>query len=405
MVIIKIVCVFLVVFCAYFFDIKISVSLMGEVWSLPLWKFLALIFSVIYVCKLFRIFSDKLFSLLGLKTDVHKGVGYLQEAFSGMLMKDHKVVWKALNKAKKHLGEIPFISWLEGQLCLINGDVYKAKSLFFNLSSQEKGTALGAYSLAQLSLQNKSDKESIEAIKSILSVYPNAQDFLNQIVSLSIRTGDVDAAFHYLHKLSCENRQDVEAVAYFEKWKQSLDLSDLKRAHKLAPQISDIAIIYSDELLKNDEKRSAEKTLLRTFELSPTVEIFDKYVELGEDKIRRGEKLLKVAPQSWVPYYELSKLCISEDMFALAFDYISKAYELAHYSFISDELVKINAHQNNGGTSVDLSEAKPVKFFWRCSKCGESSLKWMPVCSCCMSVATYSYVEELEENLPATLQL
>ncbi len=403
MVVVKLVFVVLLVFVAFFFDVRTSVSFMGESWSLPLWKFLALFFIVVYVCKLYKVLADKLYSLLGLKTDVRKGIDYLQEAFSGMLIKDHKTVLKSLNKAKKHLGEIPFISWLEGQLCLINGDTYRAKSLFFNLSSREKDTVLGAYSLAQLSLQDKSDKESVEAIKAVLKTYPNSQDFINQIVNLSVKNGNIDDAFYYLHKLSGGNKQNIEAVIYFEKWKQSSDLSDLKRAHKLAPQISDIAITYADELLKHDEKRYAEKTLLRSFEQSPSVEILKKYISLGEDKIKRGEKLLNVAPQSWIPCYYLAKICVEEDMLALASDYISRAYDLAHYNFIADELAKINVLQNNGEPLMDLSEVKPVKFFWRCQKCGNHSAKWKSVCPRCTSVATYSYVEGTEENLPVML--
>lgn len=403
MVVIKLVFILLLVVSAFFLDIKVSVSFVGRSWSLPLWEILALFFFVVYIFRQCGSLLDKLFYMFGLKADVRKGVDYLQEAFSGMLIKDHKVVWKALNKAKKHLGEIPFISWLEGQLCLINGDTYKAKSLFFNLSSREKDTVLGAYSLAQLSLQNKSDKEAIESIKAVLKVYPDAQNFLNQIISLSIKSGNIDDAFYYLRKLSDENKRNIEAVVYFEKWKKSSDLSDLKKAHKLAPKISDIAVAYAEELLKNDEKRSARKALMRNFELSPSIEIFNKYVSLDEDKIKRGEKLLNAAPQSWVPYYCLAKICVEEEMPALAFEYISRAYDLAHYNFIADELARINALQNNGENLMDLSEAKPVRFFWRCSKCGDHSVKWRSVCPCCMSVATYSCVEEFEENLPTTL--
>jgi len=328
MVFVKLVFVVVLLLGAFFFDIRNSVSLMGRCWSLPLWELLLAFFLLYYVCKFCRYVSLKLVSIFGIKPDVRKGLDYLQEAFSSMLVKDHKTVWKALNKAKRHLGEIPFISWLEGQLCLIDGDSYKAKSLFFNLSSKEKNTVLGAYSLAQLSLQDRSDKESIEAIKAILKVYPNSKNFINQIISLSIKNKSIDDAAFYLQKLSDENKNNIEAVIYFEKWKQSDDISDLKRAHKLAPQISDIAIAYADELLKQDEPKSAGKVLLMSFEQFPSVEIFQKYVQIDDDKIKRGEKLLQVASQSWVPYYGLAKICEKEDMWAIAFDYISKAYEL-----------------------------------------------------------------------------
>jgi len=401
MVVVKLVFVVALIFCAFVFDIGFSVSLAGESWSLSLWKVLVLVFFLFFVFKLCKILLNKLVALFGMKPDVRKGLDYLQEAFSGMLVKDHNAVWKSLNKAKKHLGEIPFISWLEGQLCLINGDSYKAKSLFFNLSSREKDTVLGAYSLAQLSLQDQTDKESIESIKAILKVYPNSQNFINQIICLSLKNGNVDDAFHYLRKLSDNNKDYIKAAIYFEKWKQSLDESDLKAAYKLAPHIPDVAIKYADELLKQDEPKSAGKVLLNSFEKSPCIEIFDKYVAIDIDQVKRGEKLLKLAPQSWIPFYGLAKICEKEGMLPMALDYISRAYELAHYSFIADELTRINSLHNNGETLIDLSQSKNVKFFWRCTKCGEYSKKWRTICSRCMSVASYSYVEELEENLPA----
>ncbi len=403
MVVVKLVFVIALVLCAFFFDIGFSISLMGGSWSLSLWKVLVLVFFLIFICKLIKTLVGKLSALFGIKQDVRKGLDYLQEAFSGMLVKDHKAVWKSLNKAKKHLGEIPFISWLEGQLCLINGDSYKAKSLFFNLSSKEKDTVLGAYSLAQLSLQDRTDKESIESIKAILKIYPDSQNFINQIICLSVKNGNVDDAFRYLRKLSDNNKRNIEAAIYFEKWKQSLDESDLKAAYKLTPHISDIAIKYANELLKQDEPKSAGKVLLNSFEKSPCIEVFDKYVSIDADQVKRGEKLLNAAPQSWVPHYGLAKICEKEGMLSMAQDYISRAYELAHYTFIADELTRINSLQNNSEHLIDLSQAKNVKFFWRCTKCGECSKNWKTVCPRCMSVASYSYAEESEENLLTTI--
>lgn len=403
--ILKIFIVILLVVSSFYFDISLSVSLMNRCWTVPLWKFLALFFLVAFAYDLCRAVLIKVFSFFSRKPDASKGVGYLQEAFSGMLIKDTKVVIKALEKARKHLGDIPFVSWLEGQLCLINGDTYRAKSLFFNLSAKEKNTVLGAYSLAQLSLQDKTDKESVEAIKSILDVYPDSQNFIDQIISLSVKNGNIDDAFRYLKKLSTDNKKNIEAVIYFEKWKRygfGEDISDLKKAYKLAPQISDIAISYATELVKEDETRSAKKVLLKSFTKLPSVEVFKKYITLCDDEIKGGEKLLKAAPQSWIPYYYLARTCLREDMIAIATEYISKAYEIAPYDFIADEIVKINASLDRE-MDLDLSKSRHINVFWRCSRCGDHSLKWQPVCSCCMSVASYSYVEEVEESLPSVL--
>ncbi len=402
---IKLFVIVLLIGSAFYFDINISISFMDRYFVFSSWKFLTILFGVAFVFDVCKSVLCKLSLLFSRKPDPKKGVGYLQEAFSGMLIKDNKVVVKALEKAKRHLGDIPFVSWLEGQLCLMNGDIYRAKSLFFNLSAKEDKTVLGSYSLAQLSLQNKTDKESVDAIKAILKIYPDSQNFLDQIISLCVKTGNIEDAFRYLKKFSSDNKGDIEAVIYFEKWKrygfEDEDISDLKRAYKLAPHISDIAIAYAEELAKREEQRSAKKVLLKSFIKVPMVEVFKKYLLLSDDEIKAGEKLMKGAPQSWIPYYYLSEMCYSQGMPAMALEYINKAYGLAHYDFIANELVKINAEQGAEECEVELSKARPMKAYWRCSRCGEHASKWHSVCSCCMSVASYSYVEEVEEDLPS----
>lgn len=379
-------------------------TLRNDTFSIPLWELLSAIFVSIVVYKILSNIFKKILSLFSSKPNPKKGIGYLQQAFSGMLMKDHKLVLKTLSKAKRHLGDIPIISWLEGQLYLIDGDNYNARSKFFYLSAKEKDTALGAYSLAQLSLQNKSDEDAIEAIKSILRVYPNAQNFLQKIISLCIKNGKSDEAFEYFNKLESSNKKDIEAVIYYEKWRNYGQIDDLKKASKLALNIPNIVIDYADELCKNNEKKSAQKVLRKSFGKFPSRDVFRKYIEIfaeeTSEKIKKAEKLRKVAPQSWIPYYYLAKFSEEEGIYTIALSYIRRAYDLRQYDFIANEFIKINTLLNSDGTPGNPIESKKVEFFWRCAECGNLDANWRSICPHCLATASYSYFEEIQETLP-----
>lgn len=218
----------LVIFGAFWADLKVSVLLKDGAVTLSLWRVLAFFLGLFALYQCLGFVLRKILSLFSFIPDPRKGVDYLQQAFSGLLMKDDKIVSKNLEKAKRHLGDIPFISWLEGQKHLINGDTYKARSIFFSLSEKEKNTTLGAYSLAQLAIQDNSNRDSIEAIKSILKVYPNSQKFLLNLISLNIKNKNFDEALDHVEKILHPNRKEISAVIYYEKWKNFSNPEDLK---------------------------------------------------------------------------------------------------------------------------------------------------------------------------------
>lgn len=176
-----------------------------------------------------------------------------------------------------------------------------------------------------------------------------------------------------------------------------------KKSYKLAPQIPNISVDYSELLFKNDEKKLSLRVLKNSFEKFPFVDTFKKYVNFAdnEEKIKRAKKLLNVAPQSWIPNFYLAKFYADEGMVQVASEYIKQAYKIKQYSFIADEVVKINSLLDVGDEVIDLSAARNMRSFWKCSECGNHSETWCPICSNCSSIATYKYEETAEEILPA----
>jgi uncharacterized membrane-anchored protein len=355
-----------------------------------------------YLCRGLKRASDKIFSP---KSRYEKGLDGLQLALSGALLKDKSTMEKALKKAEKHLGNLPMISWLKGQQNLIDGNEHQAKAIFYGLCEREKDTALGAYSLAQLAIRDKSDVDASAAINAALKAFPGAQDLVLQAISVAVRSRNFSEAKKRLSSLKKSDKSRlIEAVVYSEEGIEKKDDDLLKKAFKLAPELSEIAINYADLLVKNGEYRSARDALKKSFRVLPNQKVFDKYIS-GDaglsnfDKIKLAKKLVDVAPESWIGHYGLARLLIKEGMMQSAFQNLLTAREKEPLDFIEEDLIRVAQNLDDPKPS-EVAEilsrprkSKRVKFVWKCGHCGAEENEWTAVCKYCDRIAEYRYVQ------------
>jgi hypothetical protein len=127
-----------------------------------------------------------LVSLVSGRSSSEKGIYNLQAAFFGLLLKDKSLTEKFVKKAKRHLGDIPLLSWIEGQLMLLRRDHHRAKSIFYALCEREKDTAFGAYGLCKIAIKDQSESEAINAIDAILKVSPNTSELVFQAIAIAL---------------------------------------------------------------------------------------------------------------------------------------------------------------------------------------------------------------------------
>ncbi|MCR5224895.1 MAG: hypothetical protein K6C34_02325 [Alphaproteobacteria bacterium] len=382
-----------------------SCSIAGFVVNLHMWVLLTAFAILCYTYSFCVWLFKKVISFFSGAPAHEKGLESLQEAFSALLLKDVSAVAGRLKKAKKFLGEIPIVSWLEGQLNLMNGDLHKAKSMFYSLSNRENHTAFGAYSLSQLAIKNGSYDDALNALDAVLKVQPKAEGFAKQAISIAIKNKKFDAAEEYVDFLkSSSERNLVQAVILYEKSLLFDDKDLAKQAFKLAPQLETLSLHYANALLKEREYRDAQKVIARTFEIAPSQKLFQKYIECGEqlsikDKMKLAEKLTCVAPESWIAYFGLAEMEVQEKMYQAAFQNLLVAYSKEQYDFIAKLLVDVAekleepkplSAQEVLSRSLDV---KHVVFVWKCSVCGQEESCWKTVCDCCNHVATFQFVE------------
>jgi HemY protein len=341
------------------------------------------------------------------KTKSENGIDNLQKAFSAILLKDKKLAEECLAKAKKYLGPIPLVSWLEGQLKIQLDDIHAAKAMFYSLCEKEKGTVLGAYSLCQLAMKDGSRRDAINSIDAIIRIHPHSPELLLKAIAISIRSREFSAARKYMTHLSKFTKaiQSVSAVINHEEGAHKGNPKLLHKAFELNPGLTCNAICLADHLMAEGEYQEARYVLSKSFQQSPHPDVFDKYVFCGEDisgldAINLAKKIIKKAPDSWIGYYGLAKLALTEKMFPLAFQNFLLAHRHGSYDFIVEKL-KETAALLKDPKSPEVLEilatplpSKHVDFTWKCRRCGNRESEWMPLCGSCDAVAEFVYGEE-----------
>jgi uncharacterized membrane-anchored protein len=355
----------------------------------------------IYVFRKICLFFRRICSVFLGKPNHEKGLDNLQFAFSSMLLQDVSSAVKFIAKAKKCLGDIPLISWLEGQASLANNDEHAAKSIFYALSAREKGTVFGAHSLWQIAKKSKSDSDALSAISAMLKASPNSQRLIRQAIAISVKSRNFSMARKQLSSLQkSEKNRIIEAIICFEEGFFTKNIGLIKKAFMLAPELTDNAIFYAECLMKDKEYRNARKVLLKTFKIFPTQDVFDRYVSCGEDtsdldRIKLGKKLVNEASESWVGYFGLAKLLMEADMRQPAFQNLLMAYDREQYDFIASELRKVAGMLSDPKPTAAAEillkplKSKRVAFLWRCAECGAEEGRWTAICGCCNGIGDY----------------
>lgn len=339
-----------------------------------------------------------------------KGLDSLQSAFSNILLKDKVNAGKALSQAKKHLGDIPLVSWLEGQLQLLSHNNHEAKSIFYSMCRTESNTVFGAHSLYQLGLQNHSEEDILNSVDAIISSTA-APDLAAHALAITIKQHDFSRGECYLKHLHKTIRDDSkialwQAVFLYEKSLLTSDESLAKKAFNLQPDLTMCAMHYANLLRQQNEYRAAKKVLCKSFERNPAQNLFQAYSNCGDslsimDRLKLGEKIATYAPDSWIPQYELGKIAFEAEMYPTALQYFETAYERCHYDFIARKIL-LTSHQLDEAPPI-MNESIVVNFVWQCSHCGAVASDWLSVCPRCYGIGTYLLTAQ--EQTSAFLQI
>ena len=311
---------------------NVSFDIGGRVFEMHIAALVFFILTLLYIYGFILALFRKIVSFFSGKPSYEKGIDQLQMAFSGILLKDRTLTEKSLKKAKKYLGNIPIVSWIEGQLMLANKDYHKAKAIFYELSGKEKDTALGAYSICNLAIKDRSSSDAINAINSIIKLYPYAYELIFQAIVICLRNRNFVEARKYISSLKeTKKGMVVEAIIYFEEGTATNNSDLLKKAFKLAPELTENAIRYSEYLMKVGEYRSARKILMQSFKCVHVREVYKKYISCGKnlsdsDVLKLAEKIANEIPNSWMVYFEFANCALQNDMKKLAFQNFLKAY-------------------------------------------------------------------------------
>ena len=344
------------------------------------------------------------------KSPEEKGLENLQIAFSRMLLKDKsQKVEKYLEKSKKYLGNLPIISWLEGQFHLMKGEDHIAKGLFYSLFTQEKKTAFGAFGLYNLAVKENSPKDALLSIDSLSKFVPSPSLCFTAI-TLALKNKNFEAAKKYIDGLKNTKKfKIVRAILLSEEGFLKNDTDLLKKAFKIKPDFTENTLRYADALLQKEKIRKAKKILQESFELNPNLEIFKKYMSIEKREplskfLKYGEAFANLVSKSWVGYFGVAEIAMSEKIYPVAFSNFYKSYQNAPYDFIATKLLEsaklLNDPKPPEAIQI-LSQPLPsqcANFTWECDHCGTIEKQWISICKNCSRIGEYQYINLSEKN-------
>lgn len=341
--------------------------------------------------------------LFKIRSRGEKGIENLQRALSEVLLKNEIDATKSIRKAKKYLGEIPMVMWLEGQIDLLKGNESEARAIFNSLRFKEKNTVLGAFSLCKCAFKKNDDKDILSAIDSVLAISA-APGLSSRALAISILNKNFVKAESYLSQLKNSKKYPIFAAIFFaELGKFTQDAEQYAKAFKFCPQISPITIEYANLLKNEKEYRHARKILSKSFEICPTLDLFDAYTNCGDDltpsdQLDFAQKLLKIAPNSWIVHYGIGNLAQQDDMPLMAFKHFSVAYSLCDYAHVfaaAKDIAEKFPDPKPEEAAKFLNKPNPGKsvcFCWRCSECNHETSLWQAVCPYCFFLGTYEFI-------------
>lgn len=380
----------------------------------------------VYVVKLLFVtianFLKKLFSFKRKNCQVNL-IDAIQSVLSSILLKDSVSAKKALEKLKKQFGESSLSSWFEGNISVLENDIHRAKSLFYKATSSEKETCLGSYSLCSLARKYNDYSTEMDALKSMLNT-SNGSDksmILLRLISIKILNKKYEDIETYTKELKFQKYRKWKRIAAIYNFCLASDemnchdrLSLLENAFEYAPEITDIAIAYSDELLEHSSPSKARKVLLESWKLCPSKSIFDRYIYINKETdldnvFDNADKLIATNNTSWIGYFNLGKLLFENEKYEDAFYNLLTAYGKIHSKEVVNVLIEC-ANKLHDPKPISAREildgnvlCEDFHFAFVCDTCGCISHKWIPICDKCQSIDSYRYKESNRQDAPTEI--
>lgn len=393
---------------SFFVNCDINVNFEGIKFSFHIYE-LFVFTTLVFILKIFFNFTARRIARLFHRSDNHENdiVDLIQAVLSSILLKDSYNAQKFLGKLKKFLGDSAFINWLEGNINLLKKNTHKAKALFYQASAKERNSSLGAYSLCQIAMLNGDKTTEIEALEAMIESASDKKVILLRLIVIEILSGKFDSAEFYLDCLRKEKHPSInriEAIVKFCRANASTSrrFKLFKKAFYLAPDISEIAIAYAEELINVGEKNSAKKVLLESWKANPTQEVFLKYTKLGkneEDCLDLAYKIVATRNDSWVGYFEFGKMLLAQEKHEDAFRNFLTAYGKNKSQGIVNYLTELapllpNPKSLSAKEVLEGNlEVQNIDMKFVCKTCKCISEKWLPICEKCQSIDSFEFVD------------
>ncbi|MDR0661798.1 MAG: hypothetical protein LBF76_00190 [Holosporales bacterium] len=342
-----------------------------------------------------------------------EGLSGIQACFESLILKDAQGAQHHLDHARRFLDkEIPLLLWLEGRVACLEGQMYRAQSLFYALNARTEGQFLGSYEIYRLAQEEKDNGKALVALESALERYGNSEILLQEAFLLALREKHFSQARTFITPLLQKDHcprflHQWEALSYFLEAQEAPSEKAkklLRTGAEKAPDLPALVVSAVNAMSPWEQRIRGRSLLKRAWESAPHPLLEEAFRALCATKKPKERQdllhgLFEENPESWLSSYGLGKLAYEAGIWGIALQHFTDAYTRFPARLCAEkaaELVKL-LHPEGGDHSseyydwqgkIQTGSAWPV---WTCAHCAHSSEAWVAFCPKCQAFASLSW--------------
>lgn len=342
-----------------------------------------------------------------------KGYAALSDSLIALASGEAREAANKAQKAEKYLQKPEVTTLIVAQASEAVGDTARAREAWKTLVTHDRTRFVGVRGLMRQKLEEGDTETAMKLAEKAFALKPRHVETQDTLLRLQARDENWDGARRVLSaKLkSGDLPKDVykrrEAVLSLADARNQLAegnadkaRAEILEANRLSPELVPAAVMAARLHIQNGEKRRAAKVLKAARLKTPHPDLAAAFAEIEqgetpEDRIKRFQPFLKVAPQASESKMLETELYLAAEDFPGARRALGQLYETEPTTRSLTLMAAIERGEGGSEAVVRGWLAKAIGAprgpQWICDTCGTVHGDWLPVCTSCEAFDSLSW--------------
>ncbi len=334
------------------------------------------------------------------------GLQLLTASFNAMAAQDLRIARRAQIGARKHLGDVPLVTWIGAQIAERQHDTVAAQKSFMSLTADPAAANLGWRGMMSAHATHGQMQQVMQAALADKRIA--RQSYVHEArISDAARRGDwldARAAIDEARKRKALTRERLNRLEQVQLLERGLSLRTsepsqalllIERAYKMSPDFLPAALAYIDLLIDTDRKL-AGKVIATAWLIAPDEALFDRFQSLyaaepALARLQRFERFAQKKKNNVETQLALGQLSLEAELYGKAQGHIEQAQKIGEsvrgFDLLADLAIasKDDAHRAHSLARAGQGIASTPRY--KCTVCETPYQHWQMLCERCGAFA------------------